>query len=130
MSTKGRELLGDYWKFWKWRNLVTPMSKVIFLFTTITILRKSWKVIYTNTNSHTWKQRSQNTSKCYPYVVRKFFLEDVINNENQIFKTWFVDHSTGMTKRNSVHGIVEDNKMEWWAWYCGRQQNRMVSILL
>jgi len=40
------------------------------------------------------------------------FLEDVINKENPIFKTWFVKHSTGKAKRNGEHGIVEDNIKE------------------
>lgn len=41
------------------------------------------------------------------------FLEDIINNENPIFKTWFVEHNTGKAKRNGEHDIVGDNVTEW-----------------
>jgi len=40
------------------------------------------------------------------------FLEDIIDNENPIFKTRFVEHSTGKAKRNGEHDIVGDNIKE------------------
>lgn len=104
--------MGDYWKFWNWRNLVTPMSKVnFFIYNNYNFKKKLKSEIHKHKLTHL-KAKKSKYIKMLSLRSEEIFLEDVINKENQTFKTWFVDHSTGMAKLNGVHGIVEDNKME------------------
>jgi hypothetical protein len=112
MRKKERKLLGDYWKFWKWCNLATPVSKVnFFIYNNYNFKKKLESEIHKHKLTHL-KAKKSKYFKILSLHIEEIFLEDVINYENQIFKTWFVDYSIGMAKRNGVPGIVEDNEME------------------
>jgi hypothetical protein len=90
------------------------MSKVNFLIYNNYNFKKNLKSEI-HAHTHTHKHLNAKNSKYVKVLSLRsdaIFLEDIINNENPIFKAWFVDHSTGKAKGNGEHGIVGDNRTE------------------